>query len=103
MPLQSRAIRPSHKFRSMASQQGFAQPPYSMAPTIPQRMSHPTVRPALGTNVGTNSAVQDQAGSDSTTYCMGYWVLAENAKRPVDHYIALIPKTVEMLAGQRLV
>ena len=62
-------------------------------------MSHSIVSPI----VESSSAVENLPAYDSTTYCMGYWLVAENAKRPIDHYIALIPKTVEMLAGRRLV
>jgi hypothetical protein len=38
-----------------------------------------------------------------TTYCLGYWVLPDNAKRPVGHYVALLPLTIRMIAGQRLI
>lgn len=38
-----------------------------------------------------------------TTYCLGYWVLPGNAKRPVGHYVALLPRTIQMIAGKRLI
>jgi hypothetical protein len=34
---------------------------------------------------------------------MGYWQIPENAKRPLAHYATLLPATLAMLAGQRLV
>ena len=38
----------------------------------------------------------------STTYCMGYWPVPENGKYPLSHYLTLIPETIAMLAGERL-
>ena len=34
---------------------------------------------------------------------MGYWQIPENAKRPLAHYATLLPATLAMLTGQRLV
>jgi hypothetical protein len=34
---------------------------------------------------------------------MGYWRLPDNAKHPVGHYLALIPRSLEMLRGERLI
>ncbi len=34
---------------------------------------------------------------------MGYWQIPENAKRPLAHYATLLPATLAMLAGERLV
>jgi hypothetical protein len=50
-----------------------------------------------------SSNAQDIGASPgSTTYCMGYWKIPGNIKHPVDHYIALMPRTIEMLRGERL-
>lgn len=43
------------------------------------------------------------AAKRSTTYCVGYWQIPENAKRPLAHYATLLPATLAMLAGERLV
>ena len=37
------------------------------------------------------------------TYVSGHWMLAHSPKNPVEHYYKLIPKTLAMLAGSRLV
>jgi hypothetical protein len=39
----------------------------------------------------------------ATTYCMGYWQVPENAKRPPAHYAELLPLTLRMLAGRQLI
>ncbi|MBD3354816.1 hypothetical protein GF361_02430 [Candidatus Woesearchaeota archaeon] len=34
---------------------------------------------------------------DNTTYCIGYWNIRDNKKNSIDHYLSLIPKTLDMI------
>lgn len=58
------------------------------------------LRPSSASNV--NASPESPLGRTSTTYCMGYWRVPENAKRPPEHYLALIPNTIRMLGHQNL-
>jgi hypothetical protein len=35
-------------------------------------------------------------------YCSGFWSLPENSKYPAEHYAALLPKSLDMIAGASL-
>jgi hypothetical protein len=39
----------------------------------------------------------------NTTFCMGFWPIPGNAKRPLTHYQETIPRTLDLLQGQNLV
>jgi hypothetical protein len=42
-------------------------------------------------------------GTPEVTYVTGYWMLPSNAKNPVEHYQKLIPQSMEMIAGRKLI
>lgn len=40
---------------------------------------------------------------ENTVFCSGFWGVANNSKRSVEHYKKLLPGTIKMLSGERLV
>lgn len=39
----------------------------------------------------------------NATFCSGFWSIRGNAKRPLEHYQEMLPKTLHLLRGQNLV
>jgi hypothetical protein len=39
----------------------------------------------------------------NTTFCIGYWHIELNTKHHIDHYLKLIPKTLELIGNNNLV
>ena len=62
--------------------------------------------PGAGTSVRPLSSKWERVlakNVEHVTFCTGYWVLSGNRKRPIEHYLDHIPKSLKLISGGKLV